>query len=53
MENDTVSTLEDLIDDDGVSQVREYQKVGGGGIAYVLGENMAKKRVQLELAMGS
>lgn len=31
MENDTVSTLEDLIDDDGISQVREYQKVGGGG----------------------
>lgn len=26
MEDDTVSILEDLIDDDGVSQVREYQK---------------------------
>lgn len=26
MEDDSVSTLEELIDGDGISQVREYQK---------------------------
>lgn len=51
MEDDSVSTLEDLIDGDGISQVREYQKERKK-IAYVLRKNMAKKRVQLELAMG-